>query len=310
LIQVKVPCRRAADDGATSLEAVMTIKSILVPMTGTPRDRQALALAWAVAKPAAAHIRVCITLADPREVISAMGLGADAFSVERIIRDAEQEAQQTTKRAREAFDGWRTQNDLAITDAPGQTERATTEWCELMGRPEDVVARAGGAVDLIVFPALGDDKSPLDQATVEAALFGSGRPVLIAPATLPSDPTDTAVVAWNGSPEANRAVAAALPLLTTCRRVLVFCEAEANRAPGHPDVLIGYLARHGIKAVMLPAAIGHGDLGARLLDTAAQAKASLLVMGAYTHGRLRQMVFGGVTSHVIATTGIPALLAH
>jgi nucleotide-binding universal stress UspA family protein len=293
-----------------STEAVMTIKSILVPMAGTPRDRQALELAWAVAKPTAAHIRVCFTRVDPREVIGAIGLGADAFSVERIIEQTEEDSRKAAKRARDAFDAWRAQHDLAVTDAPGPSERATTEWSDLTGRPEDLVARAGGAVDLIVMPALGDDKTALDQLTIEAALFGSGRPVLVAPATLPSDLTDSAVLAWNGSPESNRAVAAALPLLSACRRVLVFCEAESQRAAGHPDVVIGYLARHGIKAVMLPAAVGHGDLPERLLDTAAQAKASLLVMGAYTHGRLRQMVFGGVTSHVIAKTGIPALLAH
>jgi len=123
-------------------------------------------------------------------------------------------------------------------------------------------------------------------------------------------PVATAIVAWNGSPESNRAVAAALPLLAACGRVGVFCEPETKRGAASADELIGYLARHGVKAARVPAGPSHDSAAMQLLDAGARINATLLVMGAYTHGRLRQMVFGGVTQHVLHHATIPALLAH
>jgi nucleotide-binding universal stress UspA family protein len=165
-------------------------------------------------------------------------------------------------------------------------------------------------VDLLVMTGLHDTDVRLPEIALEAALFETGRPVLLAPAALPQPGTDTAVVAWNGSLESTRAVAAAMPLLVRCKQLFVFCRPERHRPASDPAELLGYFAWHGLKAERLRVFQEHGGLGEELLAATEQVGAGLLVMGAYTHHRLRQMIVGGVTSHVLHHAKMPVLFAH
>jgi nucleotide-binding universal stress UspA family protein len=237
-------------------------------------------------------------------------LDSDSIGVQRIMQDVERDGIAAAKTAREAFRHWCAQHDLSETDKPRASERPTAEWCEGIGASSELIARTGRGVDVIVQPNLATPAKP-DPIDVEAALFATGRPVLLAPAELPSDLFASAIVAWNGSPEANHAVAAALPLLSRCRRVTVFHEPESKHAAVEADELLDHLAWHDIRAERISANRGiGGGAGAQVLDAAARVNASLLVMGAYTHGRVRQMVFGGATRHVLHHATIPALLMH
>ena len=74
--------------------------------------------------------------------------------------------------------------------------------------------------------------------------------------------------------------------------------------------VVEYLAWHGVRADLLPAARKQTNVGAQLLSEAAAINAGLLVMGAYTRSRLRRMVFGGVTEHVLTNATIPAFMVH
>ena len=121
-------------------------------------------------------------------------------------------------------------------------------------------------------------------------------------------------IAWNGSAEALRAIHAALPLLVRATRVVVLGHAEelvtqVNRwIPGFD--LQGYLQRHGIQAQSVPLVRQNEDIGADLLQTAAQERADLLVMGGYGHTRLREWILGGATREVLERGMIPVLMQH
>jgi len=118
------------------------------------------------------------------------------------------------------------------------------------------------------------------------------------------------LIAWNESTEASRAVAQSLPFLVKAKRVSIFAAAEAGGRPADVQDLIGYLALQDVTAAQAPVAASHAPIGETLLKLADARGASLLVMGAYTHNRVRQMLFGGVTQHILTTPGLPALLAH
>lgn len=288
----------------------MAITSILVPMAGVARDAQSLALARHAAGAGRAHLRALFPRPDARSLLASVsGLDADALAVRRLLDDAEQDATRAGQRARESFSQWSTLNAVRETDTPRGGQGLTADWCEVVGPADQVIARAGGTVDLIVHAAPDGGTGSLDQTTIEAALFTTGRPVLLVPAQLPADLFESAIVAWNGSPEANRAVTAALPLLARCRRVSVFCEPESKRPAADVDALIGYLAWHDIVAARVPGG-SYGGIVEQLRDASERMRASLLVSGAYTHGRLRHLVFGGVTSHLIDHANVPTLLAH
>jgi nucleotide-binding universal stress UspA family protein len=144
---------------------------------------------------------------------------------------------------------------------------------------------------------------------LETALFDTCRPVLLAPAGSVTNLFHRPLIAWNGSLEAARAVGFALPFLEQSENLVgVFAERE-NKHRTDTDELLDYLGWHGIIAETFSLQDTR-PIGARLLAQAEAIHASMIVMGAYTHGHYRQFLFGGVTRHVIDRAEVPVLLAH
>ncbi len=140
--------------------------------------------------------------------------------------------------------------------------------------------------------------------------MGTGRPVLLAPATAPAKIGSSVAIAWNGSVEASKAVASAMSFLTRARSVTAISVVEDGGSDHNLDGLVEYLRWHGIRAKPNVVKTRGGDVGKAVASAASRAKADLLVMGAYTHSRVREMIFGGVTNHVLSTGRVPVLLAH
>jgi nucleotide-binding universal stress UspA family protein len=155
-------------------------------------------------------------------------------------------------------------------------------------------------------------RAPQDPRTppLEAALFESGRPVLIAPATAPQVIGENVLVAWNGSTEQTRTTAFAMPLLREARQVTVL-SVEGGMTPGPTgEEVAHYLRLNGVAATAVTATPGTRTTGEAILDHAKTHGCDLLVKGAYTQSRLRQMVFGGATRHILASATLPVLMAH
>ncbi|MFO1068709.1 MAG: universal stress protein [Geminicoccaceae bacterium] len=154
-----------------------------------------------------------------------------------------------------------------------------------------------------------------DTLKVEAAFLDSGRPALVVPyigaaAALPAH----VLVCWDGSREAARAVGDAMPFLKPAERVtvLVVDAGKLQPAVGElPGADIGrHLARHGVTAEIRSVASGGLGIGDTILTEASDARADLVVMGGYGHSRLRELVLGGATRHLLAHMTVPVLLAH
>jgi len=179
------------------------------------------------------------------------------------------------------------------------------------GLMEDAFLGAYGRVfDVTVVGRPDGENGHTRLSTVEAALFETGRPVLIAPPQPPAGFCNTAVIAWNRSTETARAVLGAMPLLAKANRTVVL-ELEDWGVPGPSgSELVRSLRMHGINADAIVAADPSNRPGEVILAEAAALGCDLLVKGAYTQSRLRQMFFGGATSHILANTTIPVLMAH
>ena len=145
-------------------------------------------------------------------------------------------------------------------------------------------------------------------------VLNSPRPVLVLPiAGSPVTLGQRITVAWNGSTEAARAIATALPMLQAARQVdLVVFDADIQddlhgEEPG-ADIAL-YLARHGVRADVSarPADL---DEGQSLLAFAREKKSDLIVMGAYGHSRFREIILGGMTRDLLATSTIALWMAH
>ena len=172
------------------------------------------------------------------------------------------------------------------------------------------VGTAGRVYDLIVLGKPGTGGHDPRQATFEAALFESGRPVLIAPPRIPQTLGDTVMIAWNRSSETARTVAFAMPILQRAKRVLVLT-IEVPSVPGPGGALLArMLRRHGVEAEALPVEQRAANEGPAILKRATEHKADLIIKGGYTQSRLRQMIFGGATSHILAQADVPVFMAH
>lgn len=143
-------------------------------------------------------------------------------------------------------------------------------------------------------------------------VLSSGRPVLVVPHTrLAQHVAQRIAVAWNGSPEASRAVADAMPLLRRAQRVGVLLARSDDRG-GFGDLIRDHLARNDVAAeiIRVDAHAHDNDAGVALLAEADGFAADLLVMGAYGRSRMRELVLGGATRHVLHHLPIPALMSH
>ena len=227
----------------------------------------------------------------------------DIAAFSSISYDAlEEQGRERAARARKRYEAWR--------DAqPGRPR--PTAWSEHEGLLEAVLERHGRLADLLVLRH-PDPRAPETERAFDAGVFSTGRPCLLVRERAPESLLHHVVVAWNGSLEGTRALAGAMPLLWAAERVSIFSASRPDRDDDgdHGAELARALVRHGIEAHRIPMPAAPESVGAALVQTTAAIGASLLVMGAYTHSRVRQQFLGGVTRHVLAHAEVPVLMAH
>jgi nucleotide-binding universal stress UspA family protein len=192
---------------------------------------------------------------------------------------------------------------------PAHGDGPTHSWSGENSFGDSQMASHARVFDVSIMGRPGDERGDPRMATAEAALFESGRPVLLAPPLPVEAMGETIAISWNQSTETARAVAFAMPLLKAAKKVYVLT-IENFSVEGPPgDQLAACLARHGInvEAVIKPNARSPGEA---VLEHSAKLGCDLLIKGAYTQSRLRQMIFGGATAHILARATIPVLMAN
>ena len=148
---------------------------------------------------------------------------------------------------------------------------------------------------------------------IEAALFGSGRPVLVVPYIQKQGlKLNRILLCWDGSRSAARAFADALPLLTRSSKVDVITIATKDDKKGEiPGADIAHhLARHRVKVDLKRLVAPDTDVASTILSHAADISADLIVMGGYGHSRLREFMLGGATRGILASMTVPTFMSH
>jgi nucleotide-binding universal stress UspA family protein len=234
--------------------------------------------------------------------------GEMGFSISsEVDRTLEREGHDRREQARALFASFMRQHDVPLSAPAGGGPSA--EWREEAGRQNAVVGALGRVFDLIIVERPAKLAS-LAEATLEDALFESGRPVLMAPPTALPTFAECVLVAWNASTETARTVGFAMPLLQRAKSVQVV-SVEGGMTPGpSAEDLARTLLNHGIAAIARHVTARDRTPGQIYLDEAKAIGADLMVKGAYTQSRLRQMIFGGATRHIIMEATMPVVLAH
>lgn len=153
-------------------------------------------------------------------------------------------------------------------------------------------------------------EASIGMAGFESLLFESGRPVLICPPIPPQSLGNTILIAWNGSTETTRTVAFAMPFLRRAKQVSII-EIEGSSVPGPTaSELVRILKHEGVSAQGKTVTGSKYSSGEIFIAEARALNCDLIIKGAYTQSRLRQMFFGGATSHLLHHADLPVLMAH
>jgi len=194
----------------------------------------------------------------------------------------------------------------------GEEASTSLSWTWLASAPSgnNFVGSYGRVFDIIVLARPQEEWQSPAMVTLESALFESGRPVLIAPPTSPRSLATNILIAWNRSTEQARATAFAMPLLRLAERVTILTVEGATVAGPSGVELARSLKANGVVADPITISPGKISAGEAILARAAELGCDLIVKGAYTQSRLRQMIFGGTTRHILAHAQLPVLMAH
>lgn len=182
-------------------------------------------------------------------------------------------------------------------------------WAGDRSLGDSQMASYGRVFDVTVLGRPGTDRGDPRLATAEASIFESGRPIVLAPPDAPQTLGETVVISWNRSTETARCVALAMPLLKKAKKVYVLT-IEGFMVDGPTgEQCAAMLQRHGVnvEAVTRPTRRSHGETA---LEETVQLGGDLLIKGAFTQSRLRQMIFGGPTAHIMAKARVPVFMAN
>jgi nucleotide-binding universal stress UspA family protein len=289
------------------------IKKILVPVVGSPSDRRALATAFLIADQCRARVDgLCIT---PHAAVHtpAESTSIPSALLTQLRRIATEEQARVTAAARQIFEEFcRRHNGEAFEGSRNpSSNQMSYRWREEAGSSAEIVPEEARLADLVVL-AKDEADGGVVTSTVEAVLFGSGRPLLLAPKSEPATVGTSVAIAWDGGRAASRAVAAAMPLLHNAGRVVILSgDHPALGRASDPDRLAESLACHGIPAVNHAVTADGQHMSKALMRSAVETGCDMLVMGAYGHSRFREMVLGGVTRGVLdVPADLPILMAH
>lgn len=282
----------------------MRLGKLLIPLTGTDSDHRCLRTGLTIAKRYGAYAECLFVNRNPTDALPVAGEALSGQIATELVNAVAEANKRQSARARQAF--------LEAIKAAGVAERAVqavgaqpgASFIETMGDPGELTAVAARLADMTVFP-IADFAYEIEPTLMEAQ-----RPCLLLPEASSQQIGKKVMVAWDGGPEAARALSGALPLLEEAAEVTVVTAQNREMDAFAMEAMQTYLASHGITVRAKQVPLGGAPVGQVILAAAADLGADLLVMGAYGHSRIRELILGGATRYVIYNAKLAVMMVH
>lgn len=284
------------------------VRLIIVPVANRSECQVALDVAFGLAGALRADVAGYHIRAVNREQSFALGplLPDDDVHASFVVGDSK--AGSALKAARRLYERVAAKHGFPLVERAARGRRMRAFWHEVAGTPARVFAVVGPVADLTVVSRPAAEGASRARAFLLGALLHSAKPVLLMPQAPRATVGKKIVIAWNQSADAAAAVTAALPLLTRAERVVVVSAGRENRLGPSSTQLARYLAHWDVSAERVRTKGKHVE---REIERACRdLDGDLIVMGAYSRSRLRQLIFGGVTEHMLFKTNLPVLMLH
>lgn len=276
---------------------------ILVPTADRPECVFALDAAFRLAEMLDANVAGCHVRPQRGEAWT------DTTAPRRVIRaESAESGPIDSAGAKRLFAEAARSRGFTVTRRFAARHRQRAVWHDLVGSPARALGIAGPVADFSVVSRPKPQGGGRARAFLLAALLDTGRPVLVLAQRPVRKLAQRVLIAWNQSAEAAAAVTAALPLLKLAERVVIVSSGPENRAGPKSSRLSQYLATFDVEAECLRTR--GREVEHEIHEVYRDVEADLLVMGAYSRNRLREMLFGGVTEHMLFTANLPVFLLH
>jgi nucleotide-binding universal stress UspA family protein len=288
----------------------MAYRKIVVQVTGGPRDAAVTKAALDIAKTFDSWTTALFVKPDASEVLPYLGEGISAGVVQEILDASAEAAKKSGHAAKASVVDAAAQLGVPFQDGPPIGGNASIGFRVRQGVMSDVFYEEAGLSDLFVFDGDAMPEAPNVRDALETVLLSARRPVMLVPKQPWGHIGAKIAVAWDGGLAASHAVTSAMPWLKRARAVEILSVGAGAATAAEMDRLRDYLRVQGVGAVEHSLTSGDLGAGAALIDAAQRAGADLLVMGGYGHSRLRELILGGVTRHVLNHVSMPVFMAH
>tara|TARA_R100001377_G_scaffold67347_1_gene42661 strand:+ start:973 stop:1842 length:870 start_codon:yes stop_codon:yes gene_type:complete len=287
----------------------LEILKILVPLSGqyapedpVSLDAPALQSAVMLAKKLNAEVEVLCVINPARQEADSWIDWIPDYGLDMVIEGLDRQGAVRRRNARKTF-------ETHVAPAIG-IDGFQAAFVESEGDIRETVGAAGRFSDLIVVASSQSQWERPFRPILEAALHESARPILVSPEVAPASVGHHVVIAWNNSPEAARALAAAMPILRIASKVSVLSCKEKDDEEDSADLnaVIAYLGMHGVKAKGTQIIAQKQRPASEIIDAALSLEADLLVLGSVIHTRKHSLVYGSLTEEVLKAPRLSALL--
>ena len=281
------------------------MKTILLPFYDDDAAEAALDVSVQLSTRFGSYVEGLFVMRPP-QIIDGEGIVlADSY-----LTQLKEEGRRLGDRARARFDDCVARRGLNVGSLTEPAEGTVIGWREMEGLEGQVIGDHGRVFDLVVIGREFGHPWVDWHVMTEAALFESGRPIVLAPERPGDRLGESVVIAWNNSTETARTVAVAMPLLARASTVTIVAVGGWGVPGPSADELCEHLVRNGVSASARTIEPDGRSPGEIVLGECSALGADLLVKGAYTQSRLRQLIFGGATRHIMMNATIPVILAH
>jgi nucleotide-binding universal stress UspA family protein len=289
----------------------MAIKTILVPLDGSDSAYNALETALVIAKRFQAHISAIH--------VSQSNLQSATFvfaSIPKALRESvEEEGQKALNRQadeiRSRFESFCQDQQVKLVDKPGQETGVTGSWIHEFGSVTETLIDYARLHDVTAFARPQKQQNVIHRGvlgdTLQTVMLEAGRPMIVVPPQWQARACEHAVIGWNHSQEASRALSMTIPWLLEMKKVTIVV---ARKREGKGGKLQEYLSWHGIDSEIAVLNRGSKSAGERILDICESAGGDFLVVGGYSTARAKERLFGGVTNYLLSTSNVITAIVH
>jgi len=289
----------------------MAIKTILVPLNGSDSAYNVLETALVIADRFQAHISAIH--------VSQSSLQSATYvfaSIPKALRESvEEEGKKALNRQadeiRSKFESFCRDHEISIVDKPGQGNGVTGSWIHEFGSVNDTLIDYARLNDVTAFSRPERKENVIHRGvlgdTLQAVMLEAGRPMIVVPPQWQARPCEHAVIGWNHSQEASRALSMTIPWLLQMKKVTIVVSRQRENKGSRMQE---YLSWHGIDSEIEVLNRGSKSAGERILEICDSVGGDFLVVGGYSTARAKERLFGGVTNHLLATSNVITAVVH